>query len=83
MGTETDITPAFPTVEALDRFVKAVMVKDRYGYREALVGAYAVPDRTRVLVIDTAGPGKRQVRILEGRYTGSAGFVLAEWIRKR
>lgn len=80
---DVDNVPVFATVEALNKFVDAMAANDKYGYREALVGAYAVSEGTRVQVIGSAGLGKRQVRILEGRYAGTAGFVITEWVRKR
>lgn len=82
VGEPVDAGPVFATVEGLNRFVQAVAVKDRYGYREALVGAYAVQEGTRVQVIGGAGLGKRQVRVLEGRYAGASGYVLTEWVRR-
>lgn len=81
---DVEYTPVFATVAALDKFVAALAAKDRYGYREALqMGSYLVRQRTQVQVIGHAGLGKREVRILEGQFAGTAGFVLSEWVRKR
>ena len=64
-------------------------VKDKYGFIELVESGkvFSVPNNTRVLVLDYGGgfldSTKSKIRILEGPWTGTAGWVPEEWVVKR
>jgi len=64
-------------------YINAIMANDKIGIVAlALAGkAFPVDSGTRVKVIDLE-LGKRKVRIMEGKYSGRAGWVSKEILRK-
>ena len=80
-GTSGPSVPVPVSREALGEMVSAG--SDRV--IAALVvggGAFLVDRGTRVAVVDSAGPGGRKIRILEGPMVGRVGFVPEEWCRE-
>lgn len=68
--------------EACNEIIKAYIAKDKYGLRDlwSTGRAFAVPNNTRVLVLDIGWIGTRRVRILEGESAGMAGWVIKEFV---
>jgi len=66
-----------------DDYVNALISDDKIGIVAlAIAGkAFPVDSGTRVKVIDLES-GKRKVRIMEGKYSGRAGWVSKEIVRK-
>lgn len=61
---------------------KAFLAEDWLGIQQLLMqnSIFSVPRNTKVLVIDS-GFGKRKVRILEGEYSGQAGWITMEFLK--
>ncbi len=71
------------TPEILDEFVKAAVNKDTYGQKDILLNdtkSFFVPAGTKVLVIDKTTT-TIQVRVLEGKRAGEAGWVPTEFVK--
>lgn len=70
------------TKDGLDEFHKAVVAKDEYGINEMILGGsmLPVPSGTRVRVIDITMLTS-QVRVLEGKYMGEAGWVDSSFVK--
>lgn len=66
-----------------DELLSAVLAQDKIGYDNLVTSgrAFIVPNKAKVLVIDR-GLFIRKVRILEGEYTGRAGWISYEEIAK-
>jgi hypothetical protein len=70
--------------DSIQAFVKAKMAKDEYGLRELVIAGkiFAIPNKTKVLVIDIGWVGEVQVRILEGQFAGKAVWTDFGWLTK-
>lgn len=71
------------TESGFDELTKTYIANDTNGIYEFLVSGkgFAVPNGTKVLVIDTA-VGSRKIRVLEGESNGKAGWIVKEWVSK-
>jgi hypothetical protein len=64
-------------------FEKALSAKDYIGLNKLTQGQVMIVNNgTKVLVIDRDGYGALKVRILEGKYTGRAGWTDPNWTAK-
>ena len=68
--------------ESYEALGKAFLAKDWVGIQQLSTqnSIFSVPRNTKVLVIDS-GFGKRKVRILEGEYSGQAGWITMEFLK--
>lgn len=73
------------TQTALDTFTKAAIAKDNVGMTEVVTSgqAYFVKAGTKVLVIERISGGVTKVRIQEGEFSGDAGYVPMEFVKKQ
>ena len=71
------------TEGAFDELLKVVRARDMMGLAQLLSSgdAFAVPNNTRVLVIEQ-GLFKTRVRIVEGEAAGRSGWVPMEFVQK-
>jgi hypothetical protein len=67
--------------KTLSDAIKAARAKDEYATQEMLGAGkiFTVSDNTKVLIIDS-NLGVSKVRVLEGPYSGKAGWVIVEWV---
>ncbi len=67
---------------SIDAFEDAYYKKDQYGQAELLLTGriFEVLDFTKVLVLNR-NTVNTHIRILEGKYTGWAGWVRNEWVK--
>ncbi len=67
---------------SIDAFEDAYHKNDQYGQAELLATGriFEVPDITKVLVLDR-NIANSHIRVLEGKYTGRAGWVRNEWMK--
>ncbi|MHB1167005.1 MAG: hypothetical protein ACYC0N_00505 [Carboxydocellales bacterium] len=67
------------TKDALSEAINCISNKDEYGFRELVLSGqiYTVPSKTKAKVIDRSWT-MNKVRILEGKHTGEAGWVIME-----
>ena len=78
--------PVAVSPQAYDELWDALAIEDRYGLQELILSGrvFPVPNNTKILVLNTGGfqgMERFKVRILEGDYLGSAGWVPWEWVR--
>ena len=71
------------SVSDYDQMIKASIAKDQFALAgmEPLGKALFVKNRTKALLLDS-GPGRKQVRILEGNLSGRSGWVRAEEVQR-
>lgn len=71
------------TKESQEKVSKILLANDELGISEVLLSgeAFAVPNCTKVKVIDTA-VAIRQVRIFEGDQIGKSGWVAFEFVKR-
>ena len=78
------LVPVPLTRSALAQAIKSSTAGDVYGMAalEAAGLMVMVEDGTQVLVLDFAGPlySESQIRLLDGSYAGTSGWVPGEWV---
>lgn len=80
-------TPICLTKEDLDELRKALAAKDQWGFTDQLMSGrlFFVPQGTEVLIIEWDGSwnyftGAVKVRVMEGEFTGQAGWAFESYI---
>ena len=83
IGTSGELTPVGVTEAALQEILTSFRVKDRDGMTQLLATgkAFAVPNGTKVLVVEHGSMFIRKIRVVEGTLKGRSGYVPHEWIR--
>lgn len=80
-GVPDGSIPVAINEDAFNEFNQAIVAKDSYGIGLMIMSGqvFKVPSKTKVLVIDRS-LFRSRIRILEGPYQGSSGWVPYEWV---
>jgi hypothetical protein len=72
--------PVFESRDDFDEAAKLVAAGDREGYAKLALRAMPIETGTHVRVLESTWSGGKRVRIIDGQYAGSSGWLPMEWI---